>query len=233
MEIEKIILLIAVALVCAVMFVGFISAIVACHEAAKAKRAMAAKKLAEEPKEVPTAQNDETVATITEENKPEGAVNFSTDKLTLEEKYLKLPAELRAYYDDIVCYAMSVEGHKRYKKETYEEYKIGKNSLVKIKIKNDVIICELLVPNLDFKNYVSDNKIDVRQAATVIRVTDEASLAAVKGTMDIVLKELEKEREYKKEKAKMRRRELRANAKKVAVAENTDTTEDADQTENN
>ena len=228
---EKIILIIAVAFVCAVMFAGFITAMVACHDAAKAKRAVKAKEPVTVSDEEPAAA--ETVATSNEEDKPESDVNFSTDKLTLEEKYLKLPAETRAYYDDIVCYAMSIEGHKRYKKAAYEEYKIGKNSLVKIKIKNDVIVCELLVPNLDFKNYVSDNKIDVRQAATVIRVTDEASLEAVKGSMNIVLKEFEKEREYKKEKAKMRRRERRAQTKNVNATENAEVKENNVSSENN
>ena len=146
-------------------------------------------------------------------DKPEGDVNFSTDKLTLEQKYLKLTSEYRAYYDEIIRYAMEIEGHKRYKNTSYEEYKVGKNSVVKIKIKNGVILCELLVPNLDFKNYVSDNKIDVRQAATVIKVVDDSSLSAVKGSMDIVLNEIKKEREYKKEKALERRRNRRAMAK--------------------
>ena len=141
------------------------------------------------------------------EGEPAADVNFSTDKLTLEQKYLKLPPECRAYYDEIVSYAMRIDGHKRYKNAAYEEYKAGKNRIVKIKIKNGVILCELLVPNLDFKNYVSDNKIDVRQSATVIKVTDEASLSAVKGSMNIVLNEI------KKEKALERRRNRRAMAK--------------------
>lgn len=171
------------------------------------------------------AENEPTSVSTDEpqaENKPETDVNFSTDKLTLEQKYLKLSPEYRAYYDEIIRYAMAIDGHKRYKNIAYEEYKVGKNRIVKIKIKNGVITCELLVPNLDFKNYVSDNKIDVRQSATVIRVTDKASLSAVKGSMDIVLKEIEKEREYKKEKALERRRQRRAMAKFASTNDKTE-----------
>ena len=206
--------IIAVAFVCAIVVVGLVTAIVALRDAVKAKHAretMETAAAAEKP-----AAEEEVAATV-EESKPEADVNFSTDKLTLEEKYLKLPTELRAYYDEIVRYAMSIEGHKRYKSANYEEYKVGKNRIVRIRIKNDVITCELVVPNLDFRNYVSDNKIDVRQAATVIKVVDGASLEAVKGCMNIVLNEIEKEREYKKEQAKARRRERRAGTRTASA----------------
>ena len=206
--------IIAVAFVCAIVVVGLVTAIVALRDAVKAKHAREAMETAaaaEKP-----AVEEEVAATV-EESKPEADVNFSTDKLTLEEKYLKLPTELRAYYDEIVRYAMSIEGHKRYKSANYEEYKVGKNRIVRIRIKNDVITCELVVPNLDFRNYVSDNKIDVRQAATVIKVVDGASLEAVKGCMNIVLNEIEKEREYKKEQAKARRRERRAGTRTASA----------------
>ncbi len=171
------------------------------------------------------AEAAETEEEKQEEAKPEADVNFSTDKLTLEEKYLKLPGEMRAYYDELVRYSMSVKGHKRYKNANYEEYKVGKNRLVRIRIKNDVITCELTIPNFDLKNYVADNKIDLRQSATVVKVVDEASLNAVKGCMDIALAEIEREREYKKEQAKARRRERRA-AAKAASAEAAATTDE-------
>ena len=228
MKMEEIILIVAIVFVCAIIVAGFIMSVIACHDAAKARRTYKQlveekpQTLEEEPKKNeekrPESKNDEK-ETVSEMAKPDGDVNFSPDKLTLEEKYLKLPAETRAYYDEVVRYAMAVEGNKRFKKATYEEYKLGKSSIVKIRIKNDVIICELLIPNFDFKNYVSDNKIDVRHSATVIRVVDDASVDAVKGSIDIVLKELGKEREYKKERANQRRRERRAMAK-VSKVEN-------------
>ena len=154
-------------------------------------------------------EQDEVAA----DGKPDADVAFSTDKLTLEQKYLKLPYDKRAYYDEIVRYAMAVDGNKRYKNATYEEYKVGKSRLVRIKIKNDAIVCELIVPNLDFKNYISNNKIEVRQASTVIKVDDQASLDAVKGCMDVALQQIEKERQYKKEQALLRRRQKRAEKK--------------------
>ena len=59
---------------------------------------------------------------------------------------------------------MAVEDSKRYKNANYEEYKVGKSRLVRLKIKRDTLICELVIPNIDFKNYVSENKVEVKQA---------------------------------------------------------------------
>lgn len=231
------IVIIAIAYICAVTTVGLIAAVVVLRDISVAKRA----RKVEAPAVVAAPAPDTAVSEIAEPNeaaaedeadetedgeKPEADVNFSTDKLTLEEKYLKLPGEMRAYYDELVRYAMSVKGHKRFKNANYEEYKVGKNRLVRMRIKNDVIVCELTIPNFDLKNYVADNKIDLRQSSTVVKVVDESSLAAVKGCMDIALAEIEKEREYKKEQAKARRRERRA-AAKAASAEAAATTDDA------
>lgn len=214
------IVIITIAYICAVTTVGLVAAVVVLRDVAASKRMrqIVAPTVVTVADPAPVAAKEEKtpepVAPV--EDKPEADVNFSTDKLTLEEKYLKLDGDQRAYYDEIVRYAMAVEGHKRYKSAGYEEYKVGKNRLVRIRIKNDVIVCELMIPNFDLKNYVNDNKIDLRQSAIVIKVVDEASLNAVKGCIDIALGEIEKEREYKKEQAKIHRRERRAEAKSAA-----------------
>ena len=54
-----------------------------------------------------------------DENTPAPNVAFSTDRLTLEQKYLSLPHEARAYYDEIVRYAMNIDGNKRFKNARY------------------------------------------------------------------------------------------------------------------
>lgn len=143
-------------------------------------------------------------------------VVFSKATQTLEEKYLELSPEYKAYYDEIVKYAMSVEGSKRYKNENYEEYKVGKSRLVRLKIKRGVIMCELVIPNLTFKTYVSDNKVAMKQAPAIIRVLDEAAFTAVKDSIEIAVKAIEEERAYKKEQAKIRRRERREKAREKA-----------------
>ena len=165
-----------------------------------------------------TATTDESATQTVELS--ENTIAFSTSSTTLEERYLELSPECKGYYDEIVRCAMAVEGSKRYKNANTEEYKVGRNSLVKIKIRRGVIICELVIPNLTFKNYINDNKLAVRQAPAVIKVTDEASLSAVKDSIGIAVKAIEEEKAYKKEQAKLRRRQNYAAARETAEQPN-------------
>lgn len=169
----------------------------------------------EEPKEEPAKEEpatEETAVTeeVAEEAEDDGVVNFATGTKTLDEKYLELTPELKGYYDEIVRFANTVEGSKRYKNANYEEYKVGKNRLVRLKIKRETVICELVIPNLAFKNYVSENKVEVKQAPATIKVVDDETLSAVKDSMQIAINAIEEERAYKKEQAKLRRRQKRA-----------------------
>lgn len=169
----------------------------------------------EEPKEEPAEEEpatEETAVTeeVAEEAEDDGVVNFATGTKTLDEKYLELTPEFKGYYDEIVRFANTVEGSKRYKNANYEEYKVGKNRLVRLKIKRETVICELVIPNLAFRNYVSENKVEVKQAPATIKVVDDATLSAVKDSMQIAINAIEEERAYKKEQAKLRRRQKRA-----------------------
>mgnify|MGYP007121299921 CR=1 FL=1 len=167
-----------------------------------------------EPDEEETTEEEETGAEEDEAELAPGEerVLFSAGSETLDEKYLALSPESKGYYDEIVRFANTVEGSKRYKNASFEEYKVGKNRLVRIKIKRDVVVCELVIPNLAFKNYLSENRVEVKQAPTIIRVVDEATLSAVKDSMQIAINAIEEERTYRKEQAKLRRRERRAAA---------------------
>lgn len=145
----------------------------------------------------------------------EGSVTFSAASQTLDEKYSELSPEYRGYYDEIVRFAMAVEGSRRFKNSAYEEYKVGKNRLVRLKIKRGLIVCELVIANMAFKNYISDNKVAVKQAPAIIKVTDKASLSAVKDSIGIAVKAIEEEKAYKKEQARIRRRENRKATKET------------------
>ncbi len=165
----------------------------------------------EEPaKEEPAAEETAVTEEDAEEAEDDGVVNFATGTKTLDEKYFELTPEFKGYYDEIVRFANTVEGSKRYKNANYEEYKVGKNRLVRLKIKREIVICELVIPNLAFKNYVSENRVEVKQAPATIKVVDDATLSAVKDSMQIAINAIEEERAYKKEQAKLRRRQKRA-----------------------
>ena len=151
----------------------------------------------------------------------EGTISFAMgQQQTLEEKYLALSGEARAWYDEIIKYASAVEGSKRFKTARYEEYKLGKNRLVRLLIKRGIIHCEFILHNSDFKNYISENKISVRQSATTMLVESARSVDAVKNSIDIVVAAIAEEREYKKRLARERRR---ARGASETLAETTET----------
>lgn len=156
----------------------------------------------------------QAAATVFEEDSEgSGTVAFSAVSQTLDEKYLDLCPEYKGYYDEIVRSAMAVEGSKRYKNSAYEEYKVGKNRLVRLKIRRGVVTCEFVIANLAFKNYAKDSKVAIKQAPARIKVIDEASLNAVKDSIGIAVQAINEEKEFKKEQARQRRRQNRAAAK--------------------
>lgn len=166
---------------------------------------------AEEPvAEEPEAEEPVAEEPAAEEN-DEGKITFALgQQQTLDEKYLELPAEQRGWYDEIIKYASAVEGSKRVKNARYEEYKVGKNRLVRLLIKRGIINCEFILHNSDFKNYVNENKITVKQSATTMIVETAATVDAVKNSIDIVVAAIAEEKEYKKQLAREKRRAARA-----------------------
>ncbi len=175
-----------------------------------------AKKQAKANKEEVVEKKEEIESTKEEDEN--GNVIFAAGTETLMEKYRTLSPKYKGYYDEIVKYAKGIKESKRFKKANYEEFRIGKRRFVRLKIRRGVIQCELMISNLTFKNYVSDNKVAVKQAPAVIKVTDEASVAAVKDSIEIAVRAIEEEKAYKKEQAKLRRKKQREEKAKDKVS---------------
>ena len=112
-------------------------------------------------------------------------------------------------------YAANVEGSKRFKNARYEEYKVGNSRIIRMLIKRGVINCEFALHNQNFKNYVNENKISVKQSATTLLIEGPETVEAAKNSIDIVIAQIAEEREYKKQLA----REKRKAAKEAAAAE--------------
>ena len=148
---------------------------------------------------------------------PAGDVSFERSHKTLEEKYKELTKTSKGYYDEIVKTAKEVEGYRCFKNDNYEEYKLGANRLVRLKIKRGTVIAELLIPNLDFKNFIADSNVEAKVAPTTFKVEDKETLEAVKDGIALAVKVINEERALKKEKANERRRQSRqANKAKEA-----------------
>ncbi len=149
----------------------------------------------------------ESEVAVTSVEEKEGNISFSANKKqTLEEKYASLSQKDKNRYNEIVEYAKKVEGNRCFKNDRYEEYKVGKNRLVRMLIKRGVIICEFILQNSDFKNYVNENKISVKQSATSLKILDSASVAVAKNSIDIAVNAINEEKEYKKQLAREKRR---------------------------
>ncbi len=186
-----------------------------CTCAEPVAEAPAVEEIAEEPAEEQSSDEEDKAA-----QDAEGTISFSAgQQQTLDEKYLELPSEARGWYDEIIKYASAVEGSKRVKNARYEEYKVGKNRLVRLLIKRGIINCEFILHNSDFKNYVNENKISVKQSATTMLVETAATVDAVKNSIDIVVAAIAEEKEYKKQLARERRRAARASAAEAATEE--------------
>lgn len=169
-----------------------------------------------EPVEEPAAEPEKIEEPAVEDD---GKVSFAAgQQKTLDEKYLELPSEARGWYDEIIKHAAIVDGSKRFKNARYEEYKLGNARLVRLLIKRGIIHCEFILHNSDFKNYVNENKISVRQAPTTMRVESKEGVEAAKNSIDIVVAAIAEEKEYKKQLARERRKAAKAEAEAAEAA---------------
>ena len=80
---------------------------------------------------------------------------------------------------------------------------------MRLQIKKSGIVCEVMLVNSDFRNYMTDNKVRIKQAPTVIKISDESSVELVKNGIDIAVRGVEEEREYKRQLRNERRRNSR------------------------
>ena len=128
---------------------------------------------------------------------------------TLFGKYLRLTEEQKRFYDEIVAYAAAIPGSRQIKNDRYEEYRYGNARLVRVLIRRDTVVCAYLMTNVNFKRYVAGNKIKVKTAPSVLKISDESALRAAKDSIGIAKKIVDDEKAYKKDQAKLRRRARR------------------------
>lgn len=156
------------------------------------------KAVVEQEEELPIAQTE------TDGNE----IMFSAGDMqkTLDEKFQELSETQQRYYVEIVQHAMSKPNAKQFKNQRYEEYKIGKTRLVRLQIKRGVVVCEFILLNTDFYNFIRSNKVRVKQSPTILRVENDEAVVIAKNSIDIAEKAALAEIEYKKQMRKEKRR---------------------------
>ncbi len=138
----------------------------------------------------------------------DGTISFaSAGRQTLDEQYLALSKKQKRFYDKIAAYAAAKEGNKCIKNQRYQEYKIGTKRIVRLRIKRGILHCEFLMINRDLRNHISENKIPVKESATVIKVQSKEMVEMVFSGIDLAIQLIEEERAYKKQLARERRRQ--------------------------
>ena len=176
-----------------------------------AEEPVAEEPAAEEPVAEEAAAEEPAAEEAAEEDENAVVFRASNDE-TLEDRYLALSSEEKGYYDTILFHAVGKEGSKRNRNTKYEDVKIGNTRLVRLRIKRGVIICEFTLYNTDFKNYINENKLSVKQAPTILKVTDEAAVQAAVDSIDMVVTHIAEEKEYKKQLAREKRKQARLQA---------------------
>ncbi|MBQ7407950.1 MAG: hypothetical protein IJW13_01570 [Clostridia bacterium] len=166
-----------------------------------------------------TAEEVLTEAPVAEEEEEvdPDAVSFSRVSLTMEEKYATLSTEFKRYFDDIIKHALSKEGVHENKRSSSYDYKIGAYRVLRIMIKRSEIVCEF---NFIDREVIELNSAGIRmkQAATVIRITEPSAVGVAKDCIDLVCTQIAEDKEYKKDLARAKRREKRRLAKEEAAA---------------
>lgn len=163
-----------------------------------------------------TSLKTDSVATIISEasglSEKDGRITtfVKTRNETLREKYLKLSDEQKRFFDEVSAHAASAEQSRRIENDRYVEYKAGNARLVRLLIKREIVVCEYLMPNDNFKRYLAGNKVKIKTAPIILKITDENSLQTAKDSIDIAKKIIADEKAYKKEQINLRRRERRS-----------------------
>jgi len=162
----------------------------------------------EAPQSVEEEQVVATQSETAEQIDSDDSISFlaSDHQKTLDEKHAELSEEQKGFYEDILAYALSKEGAKDIRNNRYHEVKLGRTRLVRLLIKRDMVVCQLIMQNSNFKNYLSQNKISLKHAPIVVKVTGVGEVKLVKDSIDIIVAGIEEEKAYKKELAKQRRK---------------------------
>lgn len=173
---------------------------------------------AEEAPVATVADDDDRISYVPVEGDDAIVFSAASKNETIDDRYAELSDEAKSYFDEIVKYALSKSDEvKRVKNARYEEYKIRQARLVRLLIKRGVVVCEFVLINDAFRSYLSENKVSVKLAPTVLRVVDEESLQVAKNSIDIAAQTAKEDQERK---AQLRRekRKLAREAKKAEEA---------------
>ena len=160
-----------------------------------------------QPVQQQTAQPVEN--TVKEEKEVEEKPNFfAMPKKTLEEKIAELPQNLKIYYKQMISYASSKEGVK-YSKSTFADtFYYGRDSLMKMQVKQNKIVCSFSLVDVKAREMLKSDKY-AKDQQTIVKIINKASLETAKDSFDMAYNLVLEAREARHQEQLRRRREAR------------------------
>lgn len=156
---------------------------------------------------------------VSEPYEKEDAFNLNAIKKTIDEKYELLDEKDKNYYNDILAYADEKKDVKRTKSLVAETVIYGRDSIIKVQIKQSKVVCSFSMLTTETKQrFIDENIKQVREKLTVVRITDDETFGLAKHCVDLAYRISEENKEAKHQKQLEKRREARR-AKKEAEAE--------------
>lgn len=154
----------------------------------------------EEPQKI---EDDPIVETNgdAERNEPslENAVVFASAGQSLEEAFLALSREQKDFYERLRAYALEKTGTVANKTQSYESIKIGRKNIVKFSIKRNTTVASFSLEHPLLKQYKKQSGEDegdaIKIKPTEVFVSNVAAFKAAKDMIDIVVRQIEVERE--------------------------------------
>ena len=152
---------------------------------------------------------DESLFTDLKENEVAKIIVSKEDDFNKVEKYKMLSKRQRERYDILKEYSLDKDGATITDSNRYDLIKIGREQLIKIHIKNDIIVAEMILPNDDLMMYQNASDAKIKQKPIKLNITDDEALKTSVDLVDInfnrILDEREKQKNIQREKARQRR----------------------------
>ena len=186
-------------LVLMVVVTGFTAVALICELASSSKQ--------DEPK----SENATTETTLTDATIENAATQVDETPVvtapTHQDKYDALSDDARSLYDEIAAYAAAVDGAQSKMSKSCEQFAIGSKKIVRLSIKNDVVVCSFSLRNINVFAHEGENKIMISTASITTKITDSERVSAAKNTIDMVVRSINDEKELKSRLASEKRKQ--------------------------
>ncbi|MGN1201019.1 MAG: hypothetical protein ACI4R8_01990 [Candidatus Caccovivens sp.] len=151
----------------------------------------------------------------------QGVIFSNTEKKTFAEQLESLDEDRKQYFNEILEYAMSMEGTKRFDSKFHTVVKIGRLKLLDAKFAKEVLVCNFMAGSSELKNYSQSEKtVKIKEKPVMLEIDSVESVTVAKNMIDISYKNISDAHEEKLEAKKAERKK-----KKAEMTENAESTE--------